>query len=148
MILSINTSQDIYKFGLYWDNFHKEFSALRKDKKDALFLIDKFLRENRVKIADLKAIAVYNGAGSYTGVRVGVTIANALSFSLKIPVFGFTSHKLIKQDYLKLKKKKYEAPPTEIGGIFSSISAERNPPKPHSGGAKEDKLGSYIKPLY
>jgi len=89
MILIIDTSTDIYTFGLYSEKFKKNFSVKRDDKKDALFFIDKFLTENHLGVKDLKAISVYNGPGSYTGVRVGVTIANALSYSLKIPVFGF-----------------------------------------------------------
>lgn len=109
MILFIDTSCDNYQFTLFDDKDLKDFTVKRDDKKDVLYFIDKFLKENNVTAHDLKAIAVYNGEGSYTGVRAGVTIANALSFSLKIPVFGFTSHKLTKQDYLKLEKKKYKS---------------------------------------
>ena len=43
------------------------------------------------KIADIKdisAIEVETGQGSFTGLRVGVSVANALGFSLGIPVNG------------------------------------------------------------
>lgn len=113
MILMINTSQDIYQFGLYWPDIRfKKFAAKRDEKKDALFLIDKFLSHHQKSARDLKAIAVYNGPGSYTGVRVGVTIANALSFSLNIPVFGFkhkiTSDKLVKEILKKLQNHQFK----------------------------------------
>lgn len=36
----------------------------------------------------LKAIEVETGPGSFTGLRVGVSVANALGFSLGIPVNG------------------------------------------------------------
>lgn len=36
----------------------------------------------------LKGIEVETGPGSFTGIRVGVSVANALGFSLGIPVNG------------------------------------------------------------
>jgi len=48
--------------------------------------IDKLLHKNKAKIGDLEKIEVSKGSGSFTGLRVGVAIANALSFLLKIPV--------------------------------------------------------------
>ena len=39
-----------------------------------------------LKPTDLTSIEVNPGPGSFTGSRLGVTIANALGFSLKIPV--------------------------------------------------------------
>lgn len=51
-------------------------------------LIDKLLTQNSIKFQDLKEIEVATGPGSFTGVRVGVSIANALGFSLGIPVNG------------------------------------------------------------
>lgn len=50
-------------------------------------LIDSLLKEQRMKIEDLEAIVVNVEEGSFTGLRVGMAIANALSFALKIPVF-------------------------------------------------------------
>jgi tRNA threonylcarbamoyladenosine biosynthesis protein TsaB len=52
----------------------------------ALPAIEKLLQENNLKIEDLDKIEVNRGPGSFTGLRVGVAIANALSFLLKIPV--------------------------------------------------------------
>lgn len=51
-------------------------------------MIDKILKKHEVKIKDLLAIKVNAGPGSYTGLRVGLAITNALSFALKIPVNG------------------------------------------------------------
>lgn len=49
-------------------------------------LIDKILRKNNVELLDLNEIEVNTKEGSFTGVRVGLSIAQALSFTLKIPV--------------------------------------------------------------
>jgi tRNA threonylcarbamoyladenosine biosynthesis protein TsaB len=41
-----------------------------------------------LKFKDLAKIQVKTGPGSFTGLRVGVSTANALGFSLGIPVNG------------------------------------------------------------
>lgn len=53
-----------------------------------LGLIDKVLRNGRVSKEELKEIEVNKGPGSFTGLKVGVSVANALGFSLGIPVNG------------------------------------------------------------
>lgn len=51
-------------------------------------IVQNLLKKHMIKPHDLDAIEVNEGPGSFTGVRVGVSIANALSFALKIPVNG------------------------------------------------------------
>jgi tRNA threonylcarbamoyl adenosine modification protein YeaZ len=117
MILAIDTSTDSYEFALFWpDKISKEFSAKREDKKDALFYIDQFLKKNKVDLKDLKAIAVFKGPGSFTGLRVGISIANTLAWVLKIPVIGFSGEKyqgdalkIARKGFEKLEKKKVKA---------------------------------------
>lgn len=41
-----------------------------------------------VALQDLSSVAVETGQGSFTGIRVGVSVANALGFALNIPVNG------------------------------------------------------------
>lgn len=53
-----------------------------------LLLIEKILKENNLEPSDLTDIGVEEGPGSFTGIRVGVAIANAFSFALGIPVNG------------------------------------------------------------
>lgn len=66
--------------------FSSEASALKSQV--VLLLIDKVLKENKIELKDLTSIEVNLGPGSFTGLRVGVSVANALSYSLKIPVNG------------------------------------------------------------
>jgi tRNA threonylcarbamoyladenosine biosynthesis protein TsaB len=51
-----------------------------------LNLIAEILKENNLEFADLSGIDVEKGPGSYTGLKVGASVANALGFSLNIPV--------------------------------------------------------------
>lgn len=51
-------------------------------------LIMKLLRTTNYELPTLQAIEVETGPGSFTGVRVGVSVANALGYSLGLPVNG------------------------------------------------------------
>ena len=51
-------------------------------------LINKILKEEGIEFKDLREIEVEVGPGSFTGLKVGVSVANALGFTLGIPVNG------------------------------------------------------------
>lgn len=51
-------------------------------------MIVKILKENKLTLKNISGIVVNPGPGSFTGTRVGVSVANALSFALQIPVNG------------------------------------------------------------
>ncbi len=51
-------------------------------------MIDEILKKHSLKPEDLSEIQVNAGPGSFTGLRIGLAIANAMSFVLKIPVNG------------------------------------------------------------
>lgn len=62
-------------------------------------MIDKILKKHSLKPEDLSGIQVNAGPGSFTGLRVGLAIANALSFVLKIPVNGKKAGEIILPTY-------------------------------------------------
>ncbi|MDR9456340.1 MAG: tRNA (adenosine(37)-N6)-threonylcarbamoyltransferase complex dimerization subunit type 1 TsaB [Salegentibacter sp.] len=55
--------------------------------------IDEILKENNLKITDLDAVAISKGPGSYTGLRIGVSAAKGLCFSLEIPLISISTLK-------------------------------------------------------
>lgn len=50
--------------------------------------IEKLLEENGLKTKDLHAIAVSQGPGSYTGLRIGLSAAKGLCFAVDIPLIA------------------------------------------------------------
>lgn len=61
----------------------------RRDKSQKLLTtIDKLLSDSGKNLDDLTEIEVNRGPGSFTGLRVGLSVANALGWSLGIPVNG------------------------------------------------------------
>ena len=51
-------------------------------------MIEDLLKEKGLDLKDLSAIKVNPGTGSFTGIRVGLSVANTLGFLLRIPVNG------------------------------------------------------------
>jgi L-threonylcarbamoyladenylate synthase len=51
-------------------------------------MIDRILKKHSLNLKDFSEIQINAGPGSFTGLRIGLTIANTLSFILKIPVNG------------------------------------------------------------
>lgn len=53
--------------------------------------IDDVLRRADLALADIRGIGVGLGPGSWTGIRIGVTVGKMLAFSLNIPVAGVST---------------------------------------------------------
>ena len=70
------------------EEFVNKYDSPRE--QDVLFFLNGLLEKKNKTLDDLSEIEVNPGPGSFTGSRVGVAIANALAFALKIKVNGQT----------------------------------------------------------
>jgi tRNA threonylcarbamoyladenosine biosynthesis protein TsaB len=87
MKLYINTSsREKTIVGLGEDRVEMDSSVWHSQV--VLKLVQELLEKHGKNITDITEIEVFPGPGSYTGLRVGITIANALGYALKIPVNG------------------------------------------------------------
>ena len=67
----------------------KEISEMGYSHAEKLHVfIDEILHELQLDYKDLSAIAVGQGPGSYTGLRIGVSAAKGLCFALDIPLIA------------------------------------------------------------
>src|SRR5690242_15227859 len=66
-------------------------------------LLQKFLTKHKVKPKDLSRIIVCSGPGSFTGIRVGVALAQSFGFALGITVVAIKKSQVPK-DLQKLSK--------------------------------------------
>lgn len=91
MILALKTDSPEAMIALYEDTTcidsitwraHKELSSTLLGK------IDELLSTNNVQKTDLTGIVVFKGPGSFTGLRIGITVANTVAYALKVPIAG------------------------------------------------------------
>ena len=93
-ILYIDTSSSYLYTGIVCDG--KLISEVQENlqldlSKLALPKIAEMFSENNLKPNDIDKIIVVNGPGSFTGIRVGLTIAKVYAWSLNIPIIPITS---------------------------------------------------------
>lgn len=60
--------------------------------------IDKLLKKHDISRNDIKDIVCAIGPGSYTGVRIALTIAKTISLCLDIPIYPVSSLRILKKD--------------------------------------------------
>jgi len=88
-ILIIDTSDSSsIRVGLKINGQEYKINQKMKKAQVVLRLIDKLLTKHKLSIYDLNEVKVNTGPGSFTGLRVGISIANALGVFLKIPING------------------------------------------------------------
>lgn len=94
LILCIETGTDICSVGIVNNG---ELISLRESdsgrdhaKKVAVF-VDELLAENNIDPQQIDAVAVGEGPGSYTGLRIGVSFAKGLCYGLGKPLIAVSS---------------------------------------------------------
>ena len=91
MMLLINTATENISIGIFGREKIKDimvWQSYRTQSRELLPRIDKLLKKHGLSLSSLLAVVVIIGPGSYTGLRVGIAIANSLAWSLDIPVLG------------------------------------------------------------
>lgn len=131
MILAINTAKQNSIFvGLFKEGSkvflrEMEIAVEFHESEKLLALIDGLLKKAKVAPQALTGIIVVNGPGSFTALRIGVTVANTFSYVLNIPAAGI---KLTELDKFT---------PLEIGIIKLGESK-----------LKKAKIGELVMPFY
>lgn len=96
--LTIDTSNDILGIAILKDGVlvGQKVTQVNQDHSSRLMpAIVELLSTLNIKQTDLNQIIVAKGPGSFTGIRIGVTIAKSLAWALDIPVIGVSSLKAL-----------------------------------------------------
>ena len=81
------------------EQFEEVSTTETKRPESILVLIDTLLTKTKIDKSQIDEIKVEEGPGSYTGLKVGISVANALSFSLNKPVNGKKYGELVEPTY-------------------------------------------------
>ena len=90
MIILINTSDKICKIRFIEDesNFDYEWQSDMMLARGLIGYLDKLLKIHDKAWSDISAIGVFEGPGSFTGIRIGLTVMNTIAGAQAIPIVG------------------------------------------------------------
>lgn len=96
-ILAFDTSSHICSIALLIDDkiFSQQNNVTEKQAQVILTEIDLLLKSQNTTLNQLDAIAFGCGPGSFTGARIAASIAQGLSYALKLPVIPISSLKAL-----------------------------------------------------
>ena len=93
IVLGIDTSCGTCSAALYNGNLLAENVITEIHKQAALTpsLIEKTLKDANLQTNDIDVIAVTNGPGSFTGIRIGISLAQGFASVIGKPILGLTT---------------------------------------------------------
>ncbi len=91
--LFLDTHSSIINVSLIKDSkvITKEKESFQSHSIYLLPMIKELLEEQSITLKDIEKIIVINGPGSFTGIRIGLSVVKTIGYSLKIPVYPVSS---------------------------------------------------------
>lgn len=95
MILFIDTHDEIITIAIKFENklYIKTKVSEYSHSVFVMPIINSLFEENHLNIKDLEKVIVVNGPGSFTGIRIGLSIAKTLAYALNIKINTISSLK-------------------------------------------------------
>ncbi|MEZ5105542.1 MAG: tRNA (adenosine(37)-N6)-threonylcarbamoyltransferase complex dimerization subunit type 1 TsaB [Draconibacterium sp.] len=97
-ILQIETSTEVCSVAISENGktlFVKESLEGLNHSELLTVFIDEIFAENKLSLNSIDAVAVSKGPGSYTGLRIGVSVAKGLCYALSIPLISVNSLRVL-----------------------------------------------------
>lgn len=124
--LFLDTHDSTIRIVLYKEEqpiIKKEIETEKNQSSRVMPVLIQVLEEAKIEIKNIKEIIVVNGPGSFTGVRIGVTIAKTLAFTLNIPIKVMSSL-LVKS--VSISHEKINIIEREKNGVFLGTFDKNN----------------------
>jgi tRNA threonylcarbamoyladenosine biosynthesis protein TsaB len=104
LILSIETSENTCSIAL-GDKYNLIGTLDIADEKShssmLTVLINELFKQKQININELNAVAISKGPGSYTGLRIGVSVAKGISYALNKPIIGINTLQILSKGFIQ-----------------------------------------------
>lgn len=127
MIVLLDTSTPDCRLYLYTDDKSVAYEWLaERNLAHGLhkYIADK-LKENGASLADIKGLGVFEGPGSFTGLRIGISVFNSLASGLDVPIVGARGDDWKEEATKKLKNNQNEKVVLPFYGSEARITAPK-----------------------
>ncbi len=104
IILTLRTDKPEAEIGLYDDEKQLAYESWEAHRQLAETIHQKI--RGLAGPRDIQGIVVYKGPGSFTGLRIGLSVANALAYSLAAPITATNGDDWIKLGIQQLRSGK------------------------------------------
>jgi tRNA threonylcarbamoyladenosine biosynthesis protein TsaB len=108
MILTLRTDKPEAEVGLYTPDgtrlSYKTWPAHRELAATLLGVIRDELASQQAEFTGISGIVVLRGPGSFTGLRIGITVANTLVYGLGVPIVGGEGEQWLVDGVQKLQR--------------------------------------------
>ena len=101
--LGINMAVQPYSFAITKENQVVEsriFEATYCQSESMITLIKSVLDDHTIQFDQLSSVGVTAGPGQYTGIRLGVAMANSIAMAVSIPIIKMTTFEALLYPYL------------------------------------------------
>ena len=84
------------------ESYTSDYPNSRENFDKFVTLLFDFLKKNKINIKEINNIFVNQGPGKFSGIRISISTAKALSFTNKLNLYGFDSELVKNQNYDKI----------------------------------------------
>lgn len=124
-ILTIRTDKPEAEIGLYDGEKQLAYETWEAHRQLAETLhrkIELLLKTQQIDWADLEGVVFFQGPGSFTGLRIGLSVANALGYSYQVPVVATQDPSWLETGVQRLLAGENDAPALPFYGADAHIT--------------------------
>ncbi len=129
LILTMRTDKQEAEIGLYDSETqlaYEKWQAHRELADTINAKIIDVLQQGNTRLHELQGIVAFKGPGSFTGLRIGMSVANALAYSLGIPVVSTMDETWIDDGIARLVRRENEKVAMPEYGALPNITKPRH----------------------
>lgn len=111
VVLSIRTDNPTAEVGVFDNDVQIAYETWEAGRSLSTQLhgkIESVLQGQGKALSDLQGVVCFAGPGSFTGLRIGLTVGNALAYALGIPIVAMQNPEWVQQGVQRLERGEYD----------------------------------------
>ena len=128
ILLAVRTDKPEAEIGIFDDEKQIAYEVWEAHRQLAETIHQKIrtlLESSNLALTQVRGIVCFEGPGSFTGLRIGLTVANALSYGLQIPIVASSDENWIKNGVQSIKEGKNDIQALPFYGADAHITPQK-----------------------